>query len=214
MPDHAGSTPPKDAAPHLGLRMLDGAPEQDDIADRRTTLRWVPAWAVGQGPIEGHRFAYGDLFEGTVAVVALLAMVLIGVPPWLAILLSVVTYVAAALLRPAIEHAETMIDDTVTKHALVEVVSETGGHQQLAEGTLTAVDAVAAHFGLTRREQEVLPLLAQRLTDREIAQQLSISHRTAMNHTANILGKLGLASRRDVAACVAQHAQPPSHESE
>jgi DNA-binding CsgD family transcriptional regulator len=76
---------------------------------------------------------------------------------------------------------------------------------------LIGANAVAARFGLTRREQEVLPLLAQRLTDREIAERLSISHRTAMNHTANILGKLGLASRRDVAALVARHTPlPPS----
>jgi DNA-binding NarL/FixJ family response regulator len=54
--------------------------------------------------------------------------------------------------------------------------------------------------------------LAQRLTDREIAERLSISHRTAMNHTANILHKLGLESRRDVAGFVARHGLLPPHE--
>jgi DNA-binding NarL/FixJ family response regulator len=51
--------------------------------------------------------------------------------------------------------------------------------------------------------------LAQRLTDREIAERLSISHRTAMNHVANILGKLGLSSRREVAPFIAQHDLAP-----
>lgn len=60
-------------------------------------------------------------------------------------------------------------------------------------------------FGLTRRELEILPLLAQRLTDSEIADRLSISPRTVMNHVASILGKLGLKSRREVAAFLEQH---------
>jgi DNA-binding CsgD family transcriptional regulator len=50
---------------------------------------------------------------------------------------------------------------------------------------------------LTRREQEVLSLLAQRLTDPEIVDSLSISTRTAKTHVANILGKLGAANRRE-----------------
>jgi non-specific serine/threonine protein kinase len=52
---------------------------------------------------------------------------------------------------------------------------------------------------LTRRETDVLRLLARRLSDKEIADTLSISPRTVMNHVASILDKLGLASRREVA---------------
>ena len=59
--------------------------------------------------------------------------------------------------------------------------------------------------GLTRRESEVLYLLARRLTDKEIADALSISPRTAMNHVANILGKLSLANRREVAHWAREH---------
>lgn len=60
-------------------------------------------------------------------------------------------------------------------------------------------------YGLTKRELEVVPLLARRLTDREIADRLFLSPRTAMNHAANVLGKLGLKSRRDVAALLKAH---------
>ena len=50
---------------------------------------------------------------------------------------------------------------------------------------------------LTRREHDVLILLAQRLTDPEIAACLSIGTRTVETHVANILGKLGVANRRE-----------------
>lgn len=50
---------------------------------------------------------------------------------------------------------------------------------------------------LTNRELEVLALLAQRLSAKEIAQRLVISDRTAKRHTANIYQKLGVNSRRE-----------------
>ena len=56
---------------------------------------------------------------------------------------------------------------------------------------------------LTYREQEVLALLCQRLTDTEIAERLFLSRRTASHHVANILGKLGAVNRRDAAAIAA-----------
>ena len=49
--------------------------------------------------------------------------------------------------------------------------------------------------GLTARGAEVLRLLAQGLTDREIATRLFISPRTASFHVANLLAKLGVDSR-------------------
>jgi non-specific serine/threonine protein kinase len=60
-------------------------------------------------------------------------------------------------------------------------------------------------FDLTRREQETLALLCQRLTDPEIAAALYISPRTASGHVANVLGKLGVSSRREAAAVAARH---------
>lgn len=55
---------------------------------------------------------------------------------------------------------------------------------------------------LTQREHEVLDLLAQGLTNREIAQRLVISPKTAEHHVSQILGKLGLRSRTEAAAFV------------
>ena len=53
---------------------------------------------------------------------------------------------------------------------------------------------------LTRREQEVLELLAQHLTAEEVAQQLVISAYTVKRHRANIYQKLGVNRRRDALA--------------
>ena len=57
---------------------------------------------------------------------------------------------------------------------------------------------------LTRREQEFLPLLARGLANRGIAEQLSISTRTVEMHIANLLRKLNLGNRAQVAAWAAK----------
>ena len=48
---------------------------------------------------------------------------------------------------------------------------------------------------LSRREREVLKLVADGLNDREIAQQLIVSPHTVHRHVANIRHKLGRGSR-------------------
>jgi len=57
---------------------------------------------------------------------------------------------------------------------------------------------------LSRREREVLTLVAQGLNDREIAEQLVVSPHTVHRHVANIRGKLGRGSR---SAAVAEAAR-------
>ncbi len=49
--------------------------------------------------------------------------------------------------------------------------------------------------GLTAREVEVLRLVAQGLTDAQVADQLIISHRTVITHLTSIYNKLGVNSR-------------------
>jgi DNA-binding NarL/FixJ family response regulator len=51
-----------------------------------------------------------------------------------------------------------------------------------------------AYGTLTPREQEVMRLLAQGLSTREVADRLCISPKTVENHRTNIMGKLGLRS--------------------
>jgi len=52
---------------------------------------------------------------------------------------------------------------------------------------------------LTDREREVLVLVAQGLSNQQIADSLVISERTARTHVSNILGKLGVVSRTQAA---------------
>jgi DNA-binding CsgD family transcriptional regulator len=53
---------------------------------------------------------------------------------------------------------------------------------------------------LTPREREVVALLAEGLTNSQLAERLYISPRTAAVHVSNVLAKLGMASRTEVAA--------------
>jgi DNA-binding CsgD family transcriptional regulator len=60
--------------------------------------------------------------------------------------------------------------------------------------------SAAERYGLTVRELEVLALVAEGCTNRQIADALFISVKTASVHVSNILGKLGVANRGEAAA--------------
>jgi predicted ATPase/DNA-binding CsgD family transcriptional regulator len=70
--------------------------------------------------------------------------------------------------------------------------------------TIAAQAAGRGSDPLTRREREVAALIARGLTNRQIAERLVISERTADNHVANILGRLGFSSRAQVAVWAAE----------
>ena len=57
---------------------------------------------------------------------------------------------------------------------------------------------------LTRREKEVAALVAQGLTNRQIASELVLSEHTVHRHVASILKKLDLHSREQVASRLAE----------
>lgn len=58
---------------------------------------------------------------------------------------------------------------------------------------------------LTRREAEVLDLLASGLRNRQIAQRLTLSEKTVRNHISTILGKLHANDRTEAALIAARH---------
>ena len=57
-------------------------------------------------------------------------------------------------------------------------------------------------MALTRRELQVADLVAQGMTNREIASMLFLSERTAQNHVQHILNKLDLPNRSQIALWV------------
>lgn len=59
-------------------------------------------------------------------------------------------------------------------------------------------EELRSQFKLTPRESEVARLLADRLSDEEIAGRLDIRINTARCHSYRVLGKLGVHSRNDV----------------
>lgn len=72
----------------------------------------------------------------------------------------------------------------------------------LSAGHSTQQRGPQAPRSLTRREREVADLVAQGLTNREIADRLSLSIRTAESHVEQIRSKLGFRTRAQIAAWV------------
>ena len=115
--------------------------------------------------------------------------------------------------RPVYTQADTVARTTLGEERFTALY-EVGRRQTLAD-LLAEADAIvtiaeeaarqprrraAGAFALTARECEVLNLLADGKTDREIAELLFISRRTVNFHVANIRGHLGVHSRHDAVA--------------
>jgi DNA-binding CsgD family transcriptional regulator len=79
---------------------------------------------------------------------------------------------------------------------------ETLGMQELAERSLSpfAQERTARIGGLTKRELEVLRLVAQGRSNREIAQTLFLSEHTVARHLTHIFTKIGVENRSGAAA--------------
>ena len=92
---------------------------------------------------------------------------------------------------------------------LRQILAAFGPQGQIEGPDLGSASMAAPRSGnsspLTNRELEVLFLLDQRLSNKEIARQLFISPGTVKRHTLNIYSKLGVAGRRE--ACSVAHSQ-------
>jgi DNA-binding NarL/FixJ family response regulator len=65
-----------------------------------------------------------------------------------------------------------------------------------------AAPAITSGSNVTRREQEIAELVADGLTNKEIASKLFLSERTVDNHVQHLLNKLNFGSRAQIAAWV------------
>jgi DNA-binding CsgD family transcriptional regulator len=131
---------------------------------------------------------------------------------------------AAALLRESgrVLEAARAAEDTGDRELLVgarDAYERCGAARDLArvEGALRALGVRRGAGGprrrpatgweaLTETELKVVRLVAERLTNPEIAERMFISRRTVQTHVSHALAKLGVASRRDLAAEAARRA--------
>ncbi len=90
----------------------------------------------------------------------------------------------------SVARGESLLDSKVTKGVLEKLVA--------------GKDKAAPDDELTPREREVLILIAEGATNKEIAQKLVVSENTARNHVSHILGKLGFSRRSEAAAYAAK----------
>ena len=79
------------------------------------------------------------------------------------------------------------------RRLVTRAISELVNNGPVDPGETAALD------GLSRREHEILGLLAGGLTDREIGESLTISVRTVETHVSNILHKLDVRNRAEAA---------------
>ena len=70
----------------------------------------------------------------------------------------------------------------------------------LARGESNELSSQLEDNPLSEREMEVVELIAQGKTNKEIAEALIIAEKTARNHVSRILTKLGLTRRSQAAA--------------
>jgi DNA-binding NarL/FixJ family response regulator len=111
-------------------------------------------------------------------------------------------YVSQALQNGASGY---LLKDTPAEELVQAIQLVQKGYTQLAPGlaqklilgaTVVAAPAIDPVWAeLTPREQEILQLIAQGASNREIAQQLYIAEKTVKNHITSLLGRLGLRDR-------------------
>lgn len=85
-----------------------------------------------------------------------------------------------------------------------------------ANATQQALDRLSQTPGweLTEREREVLTLIARGYTNKQIADALTVTEKTARNHVSHILEKLGLSRRSEAAVFAVENKLVPPKEHE
>jgi DNA-binding CsgD family transcriptional regulator len=102
-----------------------------------------------------------------------------------------------ASAREIIDRLAVTIDETsLREHFLRTALASLPQTKPFSQEALTS----SRYGGLSAREREVAVLVAQGRTNREIADALVVSERTAEAHVSNILGKLGFTTRAQIAA--------------
>ena len=182
---------------------------QAGVPAARVRSEFVDGWAL---PHTSHEFlgrhAEGMLLlaEGDAAcAVEALAGVLDEPDPALYLLsiASLRTVLASAMLAAG-DRAGALV---VARLAVDDLNGWPGWRRDRAEALVRRLEGAGARSDgeLTAREREVAALIAEGLTNSQLAERLFISPKTAAVHVSNILMKLGLSGRAEVAAWAVRH---------
>jgi DNA-binding NarL/FixJ family response regulator len=85
-----------------------------------------------------------------------------------------------------------------------DIIVSRGIAEHLVQGLAPSSDQEELFNSLSERQREIIPLVVDGLTNREIADTLIITENTVKVHLRNILDKLDLRNRQQLAAVVAQ----------
>lgn len=122
-----------------------------------------------------------------------------------------------ALRSAALAGASGYVLKDIRSAALVDAIraSAAGRTVQSAQALRTAAQAAAAPVtgsapaspdaDLTYRERQVLDLIADGLTNREIGERLGLAEKTVKNYVSGLLAKLGMVRRTQAAVYGAEH---------
>ena len=106
----------------------------------------------------------------------------------------------------AAARGETLLDPALAGRVVdsLTALAADGQSPQEADAAPLGDEESPPELPLSNREREVLALLVDTLTNKQIAEILYISESTVKNHVSNILRKLGLDNRHQAAAFAAR----------
>jgi DNA-binding CsgD family transcriptional regulator len=182
---------------------------QSGVPAARVRAEFVDGWALSH---RSHEFlgrhaegmlllAEGDPAGAVVALTEVLS------PPDPTLYLPSVASLRTVLASALLASGDRVSALSIARQAVVDLVGWPGWRRDRAEALVRRLEGSGARADgeLTSREREVAALIAEGLTNSQLAERLFISPKTAAVHVSNILMKLGLSSRVEIAAWAVRH---------
>ncbi|GGV32759.1 response regulator [Streptomyces griseoflavus] len=177
-----------------GLRaVLETEPDFAIVAEAATAEEAVELAASGGADVVLMDLRFGGGMNGSQATAAITAR------PGAPRVLVVTTYDTDADTLPAIEAGATgyLLKDAPPEELAAAVRTAAAGRTALAPAVADRLmnRLRAPHTALTRRETEVLALVAEGLSNQGISERLHLTRATVKSHLAHVYAKLGVDSR-------------------